>query len=280
MFLHKYNSHELHFAYCYRVYIRWQTKCIRQQTPLASLTSKILNQLTRPYGVRVLELVATDTDVRVIVSLQPQEAISTCVSKVKGRVSKWLREQLSSNVPAKLLSKGYFAVTVGKSRKRAIERYLATQPSHHHYDKRKLPPVFVEHYKSNSADQARLSSPNACVLARFHIVLATWHRRGVMGSAEGRAIASEWRRRQEEFRVAIIKVSVVPDHLHVAVRVHPSVSPAEVVVALMNSAQEVVQTAMIEAGVERLWALSAYVGSYGDLASPQLVRYMEKLKIE
>ena len=41
-------------------------------------------------------------------------------------------------------------------------------------------------------------------------------------------------------KIALVKVSFVPDHVHLALKMHPSVAPAEVVTTLMNSAQELV----------------------------------------
>jgi len=65
----------------------------------------------------------------------------------------------------------------------------------------------------------------------------------------------------------LIKVSFVPDHAHIALRAHPE---------LMNSAQEEIRGALIPARVERLWQPSLYIGSYGDLASPQIRKYIEQ----
>ena len=73
-------------------------------------------------------------------------------------------------------------------------------------------------------------------------------------------------------------MSFVPDHVHVALRVHPARSPADTVVELMNAAQEVMEQELASAGLNRLWQPSAYVGSYGDLASPQVRSYIENWK--
>ena len=112
-------------------------------------------------------------------------------------------------------------------------------------------------------------------MAQFHLVLATLGRRGVFGSDEARQVATEWRRLQGELRVALTKVSFVPDHVHIALRTHPAVAPADVVVALMNAAQEVMSRGLVHAGLNRLWQPGAYVGGYGHLASPQIRKYIE-----
>ena len=108
--------------------------------------------------------------------------------------------------------------------------------------------------------------------------MATWRRRGVFAAPEAEAVTRQWETLQSDSRFLLRKVSFVPDHVHVAVRVHPSVAPAGLVAELMNSAQRVVYEKIPEevvwAKVERLWQTSAYVGSFGDLASPQIQAYM------
>src|SRR5207247_3710781 len=88
----------------------------------------------------------------------------------------------------------------------------------------------------------------------LHLVLATWRRRGVFAEAEARAVAAGWQTLQRKLRFVLLKVSFVPDHVHLAVRVHPAVVPASLVAALMNGAEETVfqqfPEAVIGAGAE------------------------------
>lgn len=276
MFIQPYQPHELHFAYCYRVYLRCRTYRCQPCLPLASLERAELDALVRPYHLRVLKSASDATDLLAILSLQPTETISSAADKLKGRVSKWLRGSLQLLQPANLLSKGYFACTIGKSRRQAVEKYLSQQGEHHGYNQRQLPPIFVDQYELNAEDLAGISPKHAVVVAQFHIVLATSRRHGIFGSQEGRRIAAEWRRLQEALSFALIKVSFVPDHVHIALRAHPAMSPVEIVAGLMNSAQEVVSKELISAGLERLWQPGVYLGSYGDLASPQICKYIDR----
>jgi REP element-mobilizing transposase RayT len=81
-----------------------------------------------------------------------------------------------------------------------------------------------------------------------------------------------------ESKLALQKVSFVPDHAHLAIRIHPSVSPAELICRLMNEAQAVwaneVDRVVAPPSLERLWQPSAYLGAYGELASPQIAAYL------
>ena len=61
---------------------------------------------------------------------------------------------------------------------------------------------------------------------------------------------------------------------------HPAVGPANVVVTLMNEAQRLMaeefSAELVRASLGRLWQASAYVGSYGDLATPQVQAYIRR----
>ncbi len=278
MFIQPYLREELRFAYCYRVYLRWRTHRARPLTPLAELDQAVLANIADRYGIRVLECASNATDLLALVSLKPEETISACTGKLKGQVSKWLREAQQLTQPAEQLSNGYFACTVGKSPREAVEQYLSRQCEHHGYAERALPPIFVESCELSEEDEARISPNHSVVVAQFHLVLATRWRRGVFGSREGRAVADEWRKLQKSLRAALIKVSFLPDHAHLAIRAHPAVSPADLAVELMNSAQQVIfdrfADAVLQARVERLWQPSAYIGGYGDLTSPQIRKYI------
>ena len=278
MNLYTYQPHEINFAFCYRVYFSWRTHRSHSFPPFAKLQRATLNALLRPYEIRVLECVTNKTDLRCIVSLKPFETISSCASKMKGRVSKWLREELNLNDLQPLLSKGYFACTTGKARSKVVERYLSLQGAHHGYSNRILPPIFVDQYQLSAEDESRISPHHAMVIAKFHFVFSTTWRRGIIGSTQGRRIAKVWIKMQQELQIALIKVSLVPDHVHVALRSHPSVSPASIAAGLMNSAQQVMEREMIQADVNRLWMNSAYVGSYGDLSSAQIRKFIEDWK--
>ena len=195
---------------------------------------------------------------------------------MKGRISKWLNSKLKSALPQKLVSRSYFACTVGQSRSEEVLSYLDKQAEHHNYANRILPPVFVETFARDPADDRRLEPAHAQVISKFHVVLATCKRRGVFGIREGQKVTTKWRAKQSELSIAIIKVSFVPDHVHIALRLHPAISPAEVVASLMNLAQDVLEDMLVFLGLDQLWQDSAYLGSFGDLASEQVRKYLRR----
>jgi REP element-mobilizing transposase RayT len=278
-----YDLAELHFAYCYHAYLRWGTRARRPCRPLATLDGPTLQSLLEVFDIRVLECEGQETEARVLVSLQPQEPLAACASKLKGRVSKWLRESLGGNA-AKLLGRGYFACTAGKSTLAQVEEYLSQQGAHHGYSARTVPPVCVRTYDPESEAVPWWHAEHAHTRLLFHIVFATWRRRGVFGPEASAAVAQHWEELQREQRFALRKVSFLPDHVHLAAHLHPGIAPAQLAAVLMNDAQRLMferfPGEVIRAGVERLWQPAAYIGSVGELASPQLQQYIRNWATE
>jgi len=279
MLITDYQFDEMAFAYSFHTYLRWQTHRVHAYPPLARLDAATLQGLVERFGIRVLECESAATEVRVLVSLEPKETVAGCASKLKGQTSKWLRQALGHEQPMDLLSKGYFACTSGKSTAPQVDQYLASQAEHHGYDKRNVSPVCIQTYDHTPAEEERLQPKHAFTSLQFHLVLATWRRRSVFARKEAEALVRCWQGLQAQEQFLLRKVSFLPDHVHLAVRAHPSVSPGLLAVTLMNAAQRLMwdsfADAVIQAGVERLWQASAYVGSFGDLATPQIRRYLE-----
>jgi hypothetical protein len=102
MLIQQYSAEELHFAYCYRVYMRWRTHFAKPYRELQSLDKEILRQLGQAYGIHVLECATTATDVLTEISLKPSETISAAASKLKGKVSSWLRQEIALEKESRL----------------------------------------------------------------------------------------------------------------------------------------------------------------------------------
>lgn len=279
MLIHPYSLAELKFAWTYHVYICTRTYRRQLQAELAKLCCEQLNQMLAPYSIQVLEFVSTEQEFRMLLSLVPGESVKAAVSKLKGRISQWLNSHKLSAGKSKVLARGYFAATSGKSTTELVANYLEKQGSHHGYDRRPRPPVYVQTYTATERSQSVLETNHARTRLKFHIVLSTEKRRGVFGADSGRAIADCWKSLENEQKIFVSKVSFVPDHVHLAVEVHSTVSPAELVVVLMNSAQELMwqqfSNDVIFSRVHRLWQSSAYIGSFGDLTSNALVAFLK-----
>jgi REP element-mobilizing transposase RayT len=135
-----YHLQEIQFAYAYHAFLHWRTYRRIAYQQLANLDRNQLHALVEPLGLHVLDCDSRPTECRVLVSLRPPESLSAGASKLKGRVSKWLRQQLGLTGSTTLLARGYFACTSGGSTRERVEAYLDAQGNHHGYNQRVVPP--------------------------------------------------------------------------------------------------------------------------------------------
>ena len=265
-----YRAETLRVAYCHRICLHAQTYRRLPQPCLEGLHKNQLAAALAPYSLHLLDLGADGTDLVCQLSLQPAEPIASAASKFKGRLSKWLRSMQNLDSPGKLLAKGYLAYTVGDTTDTIVANYLDRQGEHHGYSNRPRPPVLVETF-AEASSAVRLDAAHSVSLLRYHLVFGTARRRGIFTQAEGGGVIEAWRALEPGHQFALLKASFVPDHVHLAIRVHPAAKPLALATELMNVAQEVMfeqfPEIMIRYGGNRLRENGAYIGSIGDVTS-------------
>ena len=278
----QYTAESLIFAYSIHCYLRWNTYRRKPVSELKLLDKEGIVELLYPYGIHLLEFSSDERNCLALVSLKPTDTVSAAASKVKGRFSSFLRSYYNLAENVRLFARGYFASTSGKSTELQVINYLSKQSGHHGFEKRTIPPVFQREFAEEAVDESRLNPNHALACLRYHVVLATTDRKGIFGSESGPVFTSCWQKAGHENGFKLIEVSFLPDHVHLAIRSHPTVAPAEIVSELMNLAEEVIwerySEHVIQAGVDRLFTPSAYVGGYGRLNSKAIRGYLDRWK--
>ena len=260
-------AYQLHYYLCFRTYRRRPFLKENKDTLAESL--KLLFGL---YGYHCLEMKLRESDVQLLLSLSPEHRISEVLKKLKGESSKALCQQLRIAPP--LWARGYLARSSGRVRFRAVKDYLDRQAEHHGYDCRILPPVF-----RFRADTPRvLSVAHASFDLKHQLVLVTQFRRGIFDSRLGEALVNYWLKVSGRREFALDQVTVLPDHIHLLVRITPKMSIEECALALMNNGQHFLgknyPERLIEAGINQLWQPSAYAGTCGELPTALLKSFL------
>lgn len=278
--LRPYLELDLSFAWSYVIYLRWKTHRNQPNPHLPRLDHPTLETIAQRYGIRVLEATTSSSEVILMASLKPDESVSSCASKLKGQSSKWLREAMALGPGPRLWSRSYFAAGIGKNTKQAVEAYLAKQPERHGYSERPHPPVFVKQYPLTDADDMRLQPKHGRTDIQLHVSLSTLQRASVFAARSGEALAAFWKARERDGKFALLKISIVPDHLHLALKIHPTVAPSGLVLDLMNSAQEFLfenhRDAILATGLPQIWYPGAYIGTYGEVTRVRVRDYIRE----
>lgn len=206
-------------------------------------------------GIRVLEVDWAPTEVHLTVSTEPAVAPVTVADRVKGR----LQHELRSSGHGSAFRRKFGLRAVGRARREDVESYIDEQ-----VDREQLADseyeALVERYTTRS-DTVSLEEPDRSGSGSF------WYNLHVVFAAHGRHRARTRERLQTihdwMWKVAASKghqlsaVSVMPDHVHAAVRPGYEEAPEEVALAYMNNTAYAL-------GQRRVWEDSFYVGTFGE----------------
>lgn len=262
-------AYQLHYYLCFRT--RWRAKQFsegKQEDLLSSLLAEVCGQ----HDYHLLKHKVYPDHLRCLLSLRPNHSISGVINKLKSNVSREFCLEFGLQAP--LWATGYLAHTVGRVRIKAVKEYLANQSEHHGYGGRISPPVF--RYRSDNA--IALRAAHAVFDLSYHLVFATRWRRSVFGSSLGGQLMDYWLKVAGKGGFALDESTVLPDHVHLLVRLPPKRSIEECALSLMNNSQHWLakhhKAALVHAKIDRVWQPSAYAGSCGQVTTAIVKRFL------
>jgi putative transposase len=264
MYLTPYTSlawaYQLHYYLCFRTHRRRPVFNAKS----AELT-EFISEICARHEFHVLECQPCQDQLRCLLSLRPAQPISKVMQTIKTNSSRECSQRFALAKP--VWARGFLARSVGRMRIGAVRQYLEQQSRHHGYDSRILPPV----YRYRASQRVQLKAAHSSFELNHHLVFATCQRKGVFNSALGRALSDYWLRVAAMRSFAIDQISVVPDHVHLLVRIVPKMSIEECALLLMNNGQHFIgknyPQSLVDVGINQLWEASAYAGTCGELST-------------
>lgn len=214
-----------------------------------------LGQLWEKDGLRRLESHWTPTQIQFTFSVKPIVSPQFFVARVKGRLQHSFRK---ANSPVNFSRKIAFR-TIGNNRRQAVETYIRRQVEKERFVDSRFS-NFLERFTVRD-DSIRLSEPSATGSGRYwynlHLVLVTDFRMRMTDEQSlakldlaCRAIA-----RKKGYGISIR--SLMPDHLHMALRGNIEQSPETIALSFMNNTAYAF-------GQKAIWRPGYYVGSFGE----------------
>ena len=262
-------AYQLHYYLCFRTRSR---RALFFSPELIEALKQALQAACREHQYHLLESSLERDNLRCVLSLRPQHSLSTVIQKVKGSLSHDLSRLVALAPP--LFERGYLARSVGRVRIEAVKRYLDNQAEHHGYSKRVHPPVV--NYRA--AKEVDLKAEHGWFELSHHLVFATRWRRSIFGSKLGSELSDYWLRVAAKRGFAIDRMSILPDHTHLLVRIPPKLSVEACALSLLNNAQHWIGrnggVELISAGLDQLWQASAYAGTCGSVSTALMKRFL------
>jgi putative transposase len=264
-------AYQLHYYLCFRTR-HCRSLCISPKHVEA--IEAALREICERHEYHLLQSKVYPDHMRCLVSLRPVQAISKVIQTIKANSARIFCWQFTLSPP--LWGRGFLARSVGRVRLTAVKQYISRQAEHHGYDRRVRPPV--SRYRAQEV--VALTAAHATFDLNHHLVFATLYRRGVFNSTLGDALIHYWKRVASARGFAIDRVTFVPDHVHLLVRVAPKMSIEECSLSLLNNGQHFVgqhaPEALIEAKIEQLWQASAYAGTTGKVTTALVKAFLSE----
>ncbi|MBO0798245.1 MAG: IS200/IS605 family transposase [Blastocatellia bacterium] len=249
---------QLHYYICFRTH-----RCRARFTDQVRVEAieAALREICERHDYHLLQSKVYPDHLRCLLSLRPGQSISKVVQTIKANSARLFLEQFALSPP--LWGRGFLARSVGRVRLGIVKRYIGEQAEHHGYENRICPPI--SRYTTQEA--IPLTAEHAAFDLNYHLVFATRYRRGVFDSALGEALIQYWLRVGATRGFIIDRVTILPDHVHLLVRIAAKMSIEECILSLLNNGQHFVckhaSEALIKARIDQLWQPSAYVGTCG-----------------
>lgn len=199
-------------------------------------------------GIPLLEQNWTPSEIQLTVSAGPDLAPVDIARLLKGRLQHALR---AAGAPCDF-SRKVALRALGENTREIVERYIREQLEHADL----ADPRYREGLRSHafSNDATDLAEPSETNSGRYwhnlHVVLVTESRYRIGSETAGRITAA--------CRVpSVAECSIMPDHLHLAVKASPEQSPCAVAEFFQRATARAVQ-------VLGLWKDTFYVGTFGE----------------
>ncbi len=207
-------------------------------------------------GLRLLERYWADDKVHLTFSATPEVSPVFLAGRVKGRLDHAFRKA-SREFPG--LSRKLSVTSVGHNTREQVEAYVASQV----IEARFVDPAFraLMHEFTVVDETADLSMPTEAAHGRYwynlHVVLVTVERWRVVDRQRLAKLREVSQKIAEKKGYRISRLSVMPDHLHVALRGDIQQSPRAIAQAFQNNLA-------YSLGQEPIWKETFYTGTFGE----------------
>jgi len=229
----------LEAAYQLHFYLAFKTHYLRplfQREDERALVKNVLDDVCNRQRFHLLEANVSDDHLRLLVSLKPEQTISSTVKTLKGSLSRefglTFPKELERHRTETLWARGYFARSSGKVSLEAARKYVETQVSHHGYSGQWTKGLLYR----NPAFRSPAFSPAHCVCTlNYHLVLATNFRAPLFDEAIAPGLFDYVLAVGRKHRFAVDRMSLLPDHMHLLLQAHPAVSINQCALTLLNN---------------------------------------------
>jgi len=210
-----------------------------------------------------------------LISLKPDDAVSDVARTLKTNLAREFNlKEKTKDRP--LWSIGYYAGSVGKASKKAAQRYIDSQGEHHGIRDK----ASREIMRWINPRPQRLRAGHVTFDLSYHVVLVTSARADVFDEHIAPHLFDEMSRVSEARGFYIERMSLLYDHIHVLVKITPSLAIRSCVQDLMNQSWRFMmdryEGVLKNTGAYNVWTQSFYVSTVGHATTAQIKSFLSR----
>jgi putative transposase len=183
-------------------------------------------------------------------------------------------ELASSFKDRSLWSIGYYVGSVGKASKKAAQQYIDNQGPHHGVRDKEA----IEIMRWVNPKPPNLRAAHATFDLSYHVVLVTTGRREVFDKDIAPEFFEALVKFSEDQGFYIERMSLLSDHMHLLVKLVPSMSIEACVLGLMNHSWQFMTEryygVLKATGAYNVWTESFYVSTVGEATTAQIKSFL------
>ena len=207
-------------------------------------------------GLRRLEQTYDTDHFQITFSAKPNVTPVFLAARAKGRLQYLLRNA-SQSFPG--FTRKVSVRSVGQNTSKDVTAYIASQVAKEAYDDSRFRTMLAQF--TRIFPSPNLAEANDSARGRYwynlHIVLVTASRVRFRDSTELRKLYEQTLKIADRKGHKIVAISVIPDHLHLALRGHIEQSPQEIALGFQNNLAYTM-------GQQRIWQDGYYAGTFGE----------------
>ena len=268
-------AYQLHF------YLSFKTQYCRPLMNAAShaLVHDVLSEVCARESYHLLDADLAEDNLRLLLSLNPQQAVSKVVNMLKGNLSRQyglvLPNQLSAQNCRSLWARGYFARSSGKVNLESARKYVESQASHHGYKGR-----WTGKLKFRNPDfrSPAFTLQHSLCMLDYHLVLATQNRLPIFDEAISQELIKFVMVIGRKHQFVVDRIGIMPDHMHLLLEAIPSLSPENCVRAILDNTRHWMTKhysgVLKEMAAWDVWEPSFYAGTVGEYSTAQVRQFL------
>lgn len=114
----------------------------------------------------------------------------------------------------------------------------------------------------------------------YHIIFTPKYRRSVLIDEISNRLKELIIEKQEEYNYQIIELEIMPDHVHLLIKINPKISPFNIIAKIKGYSSKILREEFkdLNSKLPSLWTRSSFISTVGSVSLETVQKYIQDQK--